>query len=215
MTELTALDLQLLREVDREGNLVRACRRLGIGRDRGVYRMRRLVRALGRPVARTRRGGPAAGSTVLTAEGQRLLREGSPGTSLTRSGGPRPRPAPAGLRGVWHRHPSPRVDVEGGLELYVTFEAREGEPVDLAIPPDSVLLARGRFPTSARNVLPGRVVHVERSRVRGPGTPRGVEVSVGKVRLWAAVTDASVHRLRLKPGRPVVVYLKATAVHRR
>jgi molybdopterin-binding protein len=107
------------------------------------------------------------------------------------------------------------VDVDGGPRLYVTFQALEGEPVDLAIPADSVLLARGRFPTSARNVLPGRVLQVERSSVRGPGTPRGVELSLGKVRLWAAVTEASVHRLGLKPGRPVVVYLKATAVHRR
>ncbi len=213
-TVLAQLDLDLLGELERGATLVAACQRLKIGRDRGVYRIRRLERALRRPVVATRHGGREPGRTELTSEGYRLLHTGMPGSDLG-GGTPLGRVVtPGGLKGTWHAKPAPNVRVGGRLPLFVTFDAREGEEVQVAVDPEAVVLARRRFPSSARNVLAGRVRRIHQ---RGPGTGtsrRLLEIQVGRARLFAALTPAAVQDLHLAPGARAIVYVKATAVHR-
>ncbi|MGI0131545.1 MAG: TOBE domain-containing protein [Thermoplasmata archaeon] len=211
---LAPVDVGLLDLLSREPNLVAACTRLGIRRDRGVYRLRRIERLVGRPAVVSTRGGPACGTTRLTPLGRRLLARGV-ASPLGARAAPDRRPPANAWRGTWHGAPAPNVEVGAGLHWTVDFLAREGERVDVTLAPEAVLLARDVIATSARNVLRGRVEHV---RSTGPGTGgdrRIVVVRVGRARVRAAVTDRSVKVLGLERGRPVVLYVKATALHRR
>ncbi len=207
----TPLDIELLAALDATGSIVDACARLSLGRDLGMYRLRRLARALGAPAVTSRRGGSTRGGTVLTELGRRVLRQG-PGP-LSRVPGREPvdlRPANV-FDGVWHGHPQAHVTLEDGTNLYVGFAAREGETVRIGIEPEAIVVARGRFRSSARNVLRGTVESIHRSdalrvllRVRvGQGT-----------RLTTAITPASQAQLRVSPDARVFLYLKATAVRR-
>ena len=211
---LSERDLALLDLLSREGTLVAACRILGIGRDAGIYRLERLSQGIGRPVVHAGRGGHGAGGTRLTPAGVRLLRSGVPGSTLRPSKRSGAGPTGRVLTGTWHRDPAPHLDVGRTLRLFVTFDAREGERTRVVIDPESVLLAEHRFASSARNVLDAIVRRVGRA---GPGTgghQRRVELDAGGTRLTAALTRESVRALRLSPGRPVVAYLKASAVRR-
>lgn len=202
---VTPSDVALLATLSQEPNLVSACRRLGMSRDRGMYRLRRLRSALGAPVVRTTRGGVGAGRTELTPEGRALLSLGvGPLHELSRSPGAGARV----LEGVWRSDPEPVVELRGGLRLRVSFRASPGDRVVLAVDPESIVLARRRFPTSARNVLEGRV----RSVGEGDPTRWSVDVETHGTVLPIAVTPEAVRSLRLRRGTPVFLYLKATAI---
>jgi molybdopterin-binding protein len=103
------------------------------------------------------------------------------------------------------------VEAGRGLRLRVAFPARDGEEVALLLDPDAIVVARRRFPSSARNVLRGVVERVRRRRgdlevtlvVRCPGG-----------RLRVTLTEEPVRQLRLRPGTRVWLYVKATALRR-
>ncbi len=206
---VTPLDIELLSALDATGSIVQACAQIKVSRDTGMYRLRRLSRAVRGPVAVSVRGGSDRGGTRLTDAGRQILRQGvGPLRTLTES--------ERGLslnvlRGIWHSAPQPRVTLDGGVSLFVTFMAREGEPVRIAIEPDTIVVARSRFESSARNVVPGTVE-----------TLRRVDAlrSILRVRfeknawLEAAITPRSQRLLGLKAGAQVFLYLKATAVSR-
>lgn len=208
-TVLTGVDAALLAAIDDEHNLVRACRRLGLTRDRGVYRLHRLRRALGADVVRTARGGRVAGFTRLTSRGRGLLSQAREVVALR----PWPRlgatpPRSSLLRGTWTGRPSPRMRLASGLDLYVGFETAEGRSVTVAVDPEVVIVARRAFPTSARNVLPGMVRRIHRTgKYR---TVLDVEIPGGHLR--AAVTPQSLRALRILPDTRVYLYLKANAL---
>jgi molybdopterin-binding protein len=203
----TALDLRLLAELESDPNLVRACARLGISRDRGIYRLQRLSAGGTGPLVRTMRGGRGAGSTTVTAAGRELLaRARGP---VLRVGAARAEPPAATiLQGVWRGGRAPGLRLANGQILHAAFDAPPGATVDVAIDPEVVLVARRTFPTSARNVLAGTVITI---RGEGPAA-RLLEVDVNGVQLRAGVTAESVRRLGLRPGARVVLYLKAVAV---
>jgi tungstate transport system ATP-binding protein len=112
-----------------------------------------------------------------------------------------------------------RVDLEAGsgdtrharvgaIEIVVTTD-RTG-PVVLAVPPTDIFVSREPLPSSARNVLSGRVTRVATHR---PGGGGGVAVTadVG-VELVAVVTAEAARELALAPDAPVVFSFKASAV---
>jgi molybdopterin-binding protein/molybdate transport repressor ModE-like protein len=195
--ELQKVDRALLAALATSSSLVEASRRAGIGRDRAVYRIRRLERSLRREIVRAHRGGPGHGRTELTPYGRSLLRGVVPRSRRLNR-----------FEGTYLGGPAPRVRLRGGTELAVAFRAKPGEHLAVTISPEALLLARHRFPSSARNVLTGRVA----GRLpRGKGPPV-LPLDCGGLRLRAAVTPQSVRSLGLVPGRRVFVYLKATAV---
>ena len=209
---LTPLDVALLGHLARDPSLARAVRSLGISADRGSYRLRRLARALGAPVVAGERGGTERGRTELTSGGRTLLDAGA-GAVV---GSPSREAAQELVRGKgrWVEGPVPMVRLDEGLLLAVAFRARPRERVTIAIDPASILLATREFPTSARNVLAGRLTRVRRS---GPGTGGGREVAEVNVQGWrvpVAVTEEAVKALGLVRGRLVYLYIKATAVRR-
>ncbi len=204
-------DLELLSALEATGSIVEACARIEITRDTGMYRLRRLTKMLGVPVVTSVRGGAGRGGTTLTESGRRvLLRGAGPLHPQPRSLSARPVAANV-LAGEWRSSPQPRVALGSGLSLFVTFAAKEAEPVRVAIEPEAIVVARSRFRSSARNVLAGtiesvRPVDAMRERLR---------VLVGKgLGLDVVVTPRSEASLRLRPGAKVFLYLKATAVVR-
>jgi molybdate transport repressor ModE-like protein/molybdopterin-binding protein len=207
---VTDQDVALLRSVGRERSVVAASRRVGISRDRAVYRLHRLARAFGGPIVASARGGRAHGGTQLTELGDRIVRGGFDSVELLDARPLAPLSASNRLSGIYHRAPFPEVVVGRVLHLRVAFAAEDGEPVSLLLDPEAVLVARERFASSARNVLAGRVVSV---RPAGPDG-RTVVVRVGSVRLRASVTPEPVRQLGLRPGAKVVLYVKATALRR-
>lgn len=197
---LTSLDVRLLERLSVEPNVVRAARTLGIGRDRAVYRLARLARIFGRPVATGRRGGPSPGQTRLTPLGRRLLRESS-GT----------RPGTNRFAGVYRSRPSPHVELGDGAALEVAFPAAEGRAVALEVDPEAFVIAREKADLSARNRLD---VVVERVRARADGTAV-LTGRWGSRTVRATLTVGSVERLGLAAGRRAFLYVKAVAVRRR
>lgn len=196
---LTPTDLKLLGQLARTPNLVRAAKAIGITRDRAVYRLRRLGRMYGRPAATSRRGRGALGSTALTALGRRLLP-----SSLAH------RPGLNHWEGVFQSHPSPHVDLGSGRRLWVAFRAHPHERVAVDVDPESFVVARRRFESSARNVLKAQV---EALRPSGAGRVR-VDATWEGLRVRAVVTSLSVHRLGIARGTPAFFYLKAVGVRR-
>ncbi len=207
---VTDSDVALLRSLGQERSVVAASRRVGITRDRAVYRLGRLARAFGGPVVTSERGGRAHGGTRLTELGDRVVRGGFDSVELLEARPLAPLSSSNVLRGVYHRAPHPEVVVGRDLHLRVAFAAEEGERVSLLLDPESVLVARRRFASSARNVLSGTVVSV---RPAGP-VGRTLVVQAGSVRLRAAVTPEPVRQMGLRPGAKVVLYVKATALRR-
>lgn len=198
---LTPTDRRLLRALAREPNLVHAARRLGIGRDRAVYRLRRLRRLYGRPIATGHPGGAGrAGATVLTAFGRRLA-HGSAAAA--------PRPSQSWV-GVYCAGSPPTVTFGAGAALVVAFRAADRAKVRVAVEPETILVAGRRFDSSARNVLSVVVARI----TRRPGGGRLLHARWGGRTIRAAITDESVARLGIAPGRRVLLYLKAVSVRR-
>lgn len=198
---LTPIDLKLLRALGRTPNLVRAARAVGITRDRAVYRIARLRRLYGRAAAVGRRGGGALGSTTLTKFGRALLRPASPP------------PARFGMvqwTGIYRGGPSPHVDLPGGRRIVVAFRARPGSSVALELDPETVIVSRTRFESSARNVLRVRIVAL---RAIAAGRV-ALEARWDGLPIRAIVTPGSAARLGLAPGRNAFFYVKAVAVRR-
>ncbi len=208
---VTATDVALLRALERERSVVDASRRVGITRDRATYRLARLERAFGGPVVQSERGGRGHGGTSLTSLGDRIVRQGFDSVELLESRPWAPLSRPNLLHGVYRGRPAPAVAVGPGLSLRVAFVADEGASVSVLLDPESVLVARQRFASSARNVLPAVVDSVQRGR-----SPRGTTlvVRVGAYRLRIAVTEEPVRQLRLRPGAHVWLYVKATSLRR-
>jgi molybdopterin-binding protein/molybdate transport repressor ModE-like protein len=195
---LTPVDVRLLAELAREPNLVHAARTLGIGRDRAVYRLSRMARLYGGPVAKGAHGGKAAGTTRLTPLGRRLLAGSSAGRGTNR------------WSGEYRAGPPPHVALSGGAALEVSFPGRSGEPVVVEVDPAAIVVSLRPIDSSARNVLP---VVVSTVRSRGKlqaellGAWHGLTVHV-------VVTPKSVERLHLAPGRAAYLHVKAPAVRR-
>jgi molybdopterin-binding protein/molybdate transport repressor ModE-like protein len=209
--KVTSLDVALLRSVADERSLVAASRRVGMSRDQAVYRVRRLARAFGGAVVRGVRGGSAYGGTLLTPLGDRIVRGGFDSVELLNARSVAP-PGPGNLlRGIYHATPRPEVQIGRSLRLRVAFAATEGERVTVTLDPEAIVVARRRFPSSARNVLEGRVVAVHRGSAP---TERLLVVRCGTTRLRAAITEEPLRQLGLAPGAAVLLYVKATALRR-
>jgi molybdate transport repressor ModE-like protein/molybdopterin-binding protein len=208
---VTDTDVALLRMLSRERSVVAASRSVGISRDRATYRLARLERAFGGPVVESIRGGRGHGESRLTALGDRIVRQGFDSVEMMNA---RPLAPPTRsnlLRGIYHRRPAPEVSVGRGLNLRVAFPAEEGERVSLLIDPEAILVARKKFVSSARNVLPATIEEVR----PGAGSQGWtLVVHAGPARLRVAVTEEPVHQLALAPGARVWLYVKATAVRR-
>jgi tungstate transport system ATP-binding protein len=95
----------------------------------------------------------------------------------------------------------------GNVDIVVMTD-RTG-PAVLAVPPTDIFVSRERLPSSARNVLSGRVTGMAIEH-RGAGVH--VRADVGGVELVAAVTADAARDLALSPGGAVVFSFKATAV---
>jgi molybdate transport system regulatory protein len=208
---VTSTDLALLHALGEERSVVAASRRIGISRDRAVYRIARLERAFGGPVVASERGGRRHGASQLTELGDRVMRGGFDSVELIDARPVAPPPSTNFLEGTYRRTPHPRVELGEGVSLRVAFAADEGEPVALRLDPDSILVARRWFPTSARNVLP---VHID-AVLPGPGPlGRTLRVRAGPARLRVTVTPETVRQLGLRTGSRVHLYVKATALRR-
>jgi len=209
---VTSADVALLRALAQDRSLVTASRRVGMTRDRAVYRIARLARAFGGPVVQTVRGGAGHGGTVLTPLGDRIGRGGFESVELLGAHPVTPLASPNVLRGTYHRPGrSPELHVGRSLRLRVAFAAEEGEAVDVWLDPEAVVVARRRFPSSARNVLRGTVGAVRRGRA---GLGATLVVRCSGQRLRVAVTEEPVRELGLRPGAVVWLYVKATALRR-
>jgi molybdate transport repressor ModE-like protein/molybdopterin-binding protein len=208
---VTDTDVALLRTLSREGSVVAASRRVGISRDRANYRLSRLQQAFGGPIVESVRGGRGHGETRLTPLGDRIVRRGFDSVELLDARPVAPPSRSNLLRGVYHRDPAPAVALGNGIRLRVAFPAEEGEPVSVLLDPESILVARGKFASSARNVLRGTVQQVRSGRDRLGWT---LVVRTGPVRLRVAVTEEPVRQLGLAPGARVWLYVKATALRR-
>ncbi len=196
---LAPVDVRLLRELAREPNVVRASRALGIGRDRAVYRLRRLATLYGGPVAVGHRGGTTPGATRLTALGRRLLGRAEglhPGSHQ--------------WTGTYSSHPSPRIVLGPEASLEVAFRAREGAHVTVEVGPEAFVVARHRVVLSARNALSATV---HRVHPRPDRTALLEAVWQGRT-VRVAITTGSIERLGLVPGARVYLYVKATAIRR-
>jgi molybdate transport repressor ModE-like protein/molybdopterin-binding protein len=205
------VDIALLRALDRERSVVAASRAVGISRDRAVYRLGRLARAFGGPVVAAVRGGRTHGGTRLTTLGDRVVRRGFGSVELLDARPVAPPSRSNLLQGVYHHRPTPEVALDGGLRLRVAFTAEEDEAVSVLLDPEAILVAPDRFPSSARNVLAATVEGIRR------GSPTQGATLVARAagrRLRVAITDESVRQLGLVRGRPVWLYVKATAVRR-
>ena len=208
---VTSTDVALLGALAQERSLVGASRRVGISRDRAVYRVKRLERAFGGPVVRAVRGGSAHGGSTLTALGDRIVRGGFDSVELLGAHPVAPLSKPNLIHGVYYRDPAPEVRARGKLRLRVAFPARDGEKVRVLLDPESVVVARRRFASSARNVLPATVERVHRDP---GGLGRTLEVRCLGTPLRVAVTEEPVRQLGLRPGAAVWLYVKATSLRR-
>lgn len=208
---VTSTDVALLRSLAQERSIVGASRRLGISRDRAVYRIERLERAFGGPVVVGSRGGAGHGGSTLTALGDRIVRGGFDSVELLGAHPVTPVAAPNLLHGVYRRAPYPEVRVGRSLRLRVAFPAPDGEEVSLLLDPESILVAPRRFPSSARNVLRGTVESV---RSEAADLERVLVIRCQGVRLRVTITDEPVHQFHLRPGATAWLYVKATALRR-
>ena len=208
---VTSTDVALLRSLVQERSVAGASRRIGISRDRAVYRISRLEEAFGGPVVQSVRGGAGHGGTTLTTLGDRIAYGGFDSVELLDARPVTPLVVPNLLRGVYRRAPEPEVRVGRSLRLRVAFYAEDGETVSMTLDPETVVVARGRFASSARNVIPATIVAVKPGHERLDLT---LVVKTAGGRLRVALTEEPVRELRLHLGAHIYLYVKATALHR-
>jgi molybdopterin-binding protein/molybdate transport repressor ModE-like protein len=208
---VTSLDVALLRRVALERSVVAASRSVGMSRDQAVYRIRRLSRAFGGPVVRAVRGGAEHGASLLTPLGDRIVRGGFDSVELLDARPLLPSAPGNLLRGTYRASPRPEVRLGPSLSLRVAFDAPDGAKVAMVLDPEAIVVARRRFPSSARNVIAGRVLAVTGGPEPGERT---LLVRCGSSRLRVAITDEPVRQLGLRPGASVLLYVKATALRR-
>jgi molybdate transport system regulatory protein len=210
-SHVTDTDVALLRSIGRTRSVVAASREVGISRDRAVYRLGALARAFGGPVVEGARGGSRHGGSTLTPLGDRVLRGGFSRIELLDARPVAEVPPPNLIRGVYRAGPRPEVVVGRTLRLRVAFPATDREVVSVLLDPEAIVVARRRFASSARNVLPGTVVGVDRAR---DGLDVTLRVRAGGTTLRATITEEPVRQLGLRPGARVVLLVKATALRR-
>ncbi len=209
--QVTSADVALLRALARERSVVAASRRVRMSRDRAVYRLARLAHAFGGPVVAAVRGGAEHGGSVLTPLGDRIARGGFSSVELLDARPVAPVPSPNLWRGTYRAGPAPEVQVGRTLRLRVAFPAADGERVGVVVDPEAIVVARRRFPSSARNVLPATAVGLR----PGPGPlDRTLVVRCGGRRLRVALTDDGARQLGVRPGVRLWLYVKATALRR-
>ncbi len=208
---VTDTDVALLRSVGRERSVVAASRSVGISRDLANYRLGRLARTFGGPVVEGIRGGRGHGSTRLTELGDQIVRGGFDSVRLLDARPVTPPYRSNRFIGRYRAGPPPQIELGGGSRLRVAFSAEPGETVRALVDPEAILVARGRFRSSARNVLRSKVVSIE----HGPGPGEATLVARWGTRRWrVAVTDETVQSLGLARGASVWLYVKATAIRR-
>jgi len=205
---LTGRDMALLRAIDEEGSLNRAASALGRSYSRAQQRIVELESGFGELVER-RRGGVAGGGSRLTPRARQLerryerLRLEFSGVAET---------AETVLTGRVVDRDGRLATVETAAGTVRGLVPTDVEDVRLIVRADAVTLqspAASPAPdtTSARNRLEGTVTGVDLEEAIGL-----VTVDVGApADLTAIVTDASVDRLDLAVGTPVVASFKATA----
>jgi tungstate transport system ATP-binding protein len=93
----------------------------------------------------------------------------------------------------------------GGIQIAAVTD--KAGPAIIAVGPSDIFVSHEPLASSARNVFPGRVVRLARTR---EGVVH-VTADVG-VELVALVTEEAVRGLALAPGSPVVFSFKASAV---
>ncbi|HXW67002.1 MAG TPA: TOBE domain-containing protein [Thermoplasmata archaeon] len=210
-SRVSSTDIALLRSIGEERSVVAASHRVGVSRDLAVYRLERLARAFGGPVARGRRGGPEHGRTTLTPLGERIARGGFEVVELLDARPTGSLARPNLLAGTYRAGPPPEVTIGPALTLKVAFRAAEGERIRVALDPEAIVVARRRFPSSARNVVAARIVSI------GPAagaSGRTLAVRLGGTRVRVALTGETVRELALSAGVRVYLYIKATALRR-
>jgi molybdate transport system regulatory protein len=67
-------EARLLEAIERTGSIKDGAQEAGMSYRTAWARVRDMEQALGRPIVRSRAGGPGGGSTTLTADAQRLMR---------------------------------------------------------------------------------------------------------------------------------------------
>lgn len=115
----------------------------------------------------------------------------------------------AGVNLVWGQLDGAGILVSGAMRIY---GVPDGEPVasgdGLArISPSAIVVSTSRPESSARNVWPGQVSALE-------PLPHGIRVrtDVGQTEVAADITTASAAKLKLAPGTPVWLSVKAQEV---
>jgi len=205
---LTARDVELLRAIDDAGSINAAATALGRSYSRAQQRIVELEGAFGELVVRER-GGAGGGGSRLTDDARDLLsrydrlRSEFSGVAET---------AETVLSGRVIERDGELATVETPAGTLRALVPEDGDEVRLTLRADAVTLqSPSRSPdpdrTSARNRIEGTVLTVDAGEAVALVT---VDVG-GGVTLSALVTDASVEKLRLHRGTPVVASFKATA----
>jgi len=205
---LTARDVELLRAIDDAGSINAAATALGRSYSRAQQRIVELEGAFGDLVER-KRGGSGGGGSRLTDDARSLLsrydrlRAEFSGVAET---------AETVLSGRVIERDGELATVETPAGTLRALVPEDGDEVRLTLRADAVTLqSPSRSPdpdrTSARNRIEGTVLTVDAGEAVALVT---VDVG-GGVTLSALVTDASVEKLRLHRGTPVVASFKATA----
>jgi molybdate transport system regulatory protein len=205
---LAARDVELLRGIDDHGSINAAATALGRSYSRAQQRIVELEEAFGGLVERER-GGSGGGGSRLTDEARDLLsryerlRAEFSGVAET---------AETVLTGRVIERDGELATVETPAGIVRALAPMDAGEVRLTLRADAVTLqspSKSSDPdrTSARNRLDGTVLAVDAGE-----SVTLVTVDVGgDVRLSALVTAASVEKLRLHRGTPVVASFKATA----
>jgi molybdate transport system regulatory protein len=205
---LAARDVELLRAIDDHGSINAAATALGRSYSRAQQRIVELEEAFGDLVTRTR-GGSGGGGSRLTDRARQLLeryermRAEFSGVAET---------AETVLEGTVVDRDGELATVETPAGTVRALVPGDADGVRLTLRADAVTLqSPSRSPdddrTSARNRLRGTALAVDAGEAVALVT---VDVG-GDVTLSALVTVASVEKLNLHRGTPVVASFKATA----
>lgn len=206
--ELSERDMALLRAIDDHGSINAAAAELGRSYSRAQQRIVELEDVFGDMVDRTR-GGPSGGGSTLTDEARSLRNRYE---RLSVEFGGVAETAETVLHGRVGSRTGRLATVETEAGTVRALVPTDCEETRLVIRADAVTLqAPADTPspdaTSARNRLDGHVTAVDAEPAL-----QHVSVDVGAdAALRAIVTTASVERLGIVVGAPVVASFKATA----